>query len=55
MLMARTDALTSMPNRLAFMEGASRESHRALRGRSPMSVAYIDLDNFKAVNDPAGA
>jgi diguanylate cyclase (GGDEF)-like protein len=54
LLVGRTDSLTKLPNRLAFLEIAGRHSRLALRHKSALTVAYIDLDNFKLVNDTQG-
>lgn len=51
---ARIDPLTGLYNRRAFMERASDELLRALRYRTPLSLAMIDLDHFKAINDRWG-
>ena len=52
--LARVDPLTGLANRRAFYEGAELERKRSLRHSRPLSVAYIDLDNFKQVNDQMG-
>ena len=52
--LARVDGLTGLANRRAFYEGAELERKRSLRYSRPLSIAYIDLDNFKAVNDEQG-
>jgi diguanylate cyclase (GGDEF)-like protein len=52
--LAKTDALTGVANGRYFMELADREINRASRYRHPFTVAFIDLDNFKAVNDRYG-
>jgi diguanylate cyclase (GGDEF)-like protein len=52
--LARTDALTGVPNWRHFSELAARELSRARRYRRPISLAYIDVDNFKHVNDTLG-
>lgn len=52
--LARTDALTGVHNRLAFFELLSRELLRVARTSRPISLAYIDLDFFKKVNDTRG-
>ena len=52
--LARTDNLTGGMNRRAFTESIDNEIARARRHRHPFAVAYIDLDNFKAVNDQLG-
>ena len=48
---SRTDPLTGLSNRRAFHETLSIERERALRHRFPMTLAYIDIDNFKQIND----
>ncbi len=52
--LARTDDLTGLLNRRSFMEIAQQEINRARRFRHPFTVAYMDVDNFKAVNDQHG-
>jgi predicted signal transduction protein with EAL and GGDEF domain len=49
--LARTDSLTGALNTRSFYEIAMVEVARARRGRSRLTVAYLDLDGFKAVND----
>jgi hypothetical protein len=51
---ARTDPLTGSANILAFYERADLEIERARRYSHPLTVAYIDIDNFKALNDTFG-
>jgi diguanylate cyclase (GGDEF)-like protein len=51
---ARTDALTGVPNRRAWDEQLGVELARATRTNSPVSIALLDLDHFKAFNDRAG-
>jgi diguanylate cyclase (GGDEF)-like protein/PAS domain S-box-containing protein len=51
---SRTDPLTKVPNRRAFYEMLEAERVRSLRYHHPLTVAYIDLDNFKKVNDSRG-
>ncbi|MGE5275473.1 MAG: GGDEF domain-containing protein, partial [Acidobacteriota bacterium] len=51
---ARVDPLTGIPNRRAFFELAESEIQRALRYRGRITVAYLDLDAFKAINDRKG-
>jgi diguanylate cyclase (GGDEF)-like protein len=56
--MARTDALTGLPNRRAWDEALDRELAQADRSGAPVCVALLDLDHFKEFNDlnghPAG-
>jgi diguanylate cyclase (GGDEF)-like protein len=53
-LLARTDPLTGLANRRAFMETGSRELARARRYRSELALLMIDIDHFKAINDTHG-
>jgi diguanylate cyclase (GGDEF)-like protein len=53
-LRADTDRLTGLLNTGAFRERVEEEIFRAQRYRHPLSLAYIDLDNFKQVNDLQG-
>lgn len=52
--MSRTDPLTGVANARAFYDLVSAELARARRDEQCMTVSYIDLDNFKAVNDQFG-
>ena len=52
--LARTDPLTNLPNRRAFLERLSDELHRARRNGAPLCLAYLDVDNFKQLNDQRG-
>jgi diguanylate cyclase (GGDEF)-like protein len=49
-----TDHLTGLLNRTGFLAAALRERALANRTGAPLTVAVIDLDNFKQVNDRAG-
>lgn len=51
---ATRDALTGVMNRGHFMQQASQEIERSLRFRDPLSLALIDIDHFKRVNDTYG-
>lgn len=51
---ARTDALTGLPNRRAFLDAAEHEIERQRRMPRPLSFALLDLDDFKRVNDRLG-
>ena len=51
---ARIDHLTGVANSRHFFELAEREINRANRYTRPVSLAYMDLDNFKSVNDTHG-
>lgn len=52
--LARTDALTGLPNRRYLEEAISAEVARAHRHGGPLAVAMIDVDRFKDVNDQHG-
>ncbi len=52
--MARTDYLTRVANSRYFAEIASNEIKRAGRYLHPFTVAYLDIDDFKSVNDRWG-
>ncbi len=52
--LARTDALTGLPNRMAFLDRLQLEFARARRGDNHFAVHYLDLDHFKDVNDTLG-
>ena len=52
--LARTDALTGLPNRRHIEETLDAECARAGRYRQPMSIAVADLDHFKQINDGYG-
>jgi diguanylate cyclase len=52
--LARSDPLTGVPNRRVWEEELPRELERARRMGTPLCVAMVDLDNFKAYNDRFG-
>lgn len=52
--LARIDPLTGLSNRRAFFEKADAEMNRAKRFDYPLSIVYMDIDNFKTVNDNLG-
>src|SRR5665213_2013603 len=52
--LARTDFVTGLPNRRVFLERLALAFARAGRGASPFAVLYLDLDQFKDVNDTLG-
>jgi GGDEF domain-containing protein len=52
--LSRVDSLTGIGNRLAFYEFASAERNRAGRSNQPITLAYLDLDGFKVINDTLG-
>jgi len=52
--LSRSDMLTGLWNRRAFEQAIADECARARRSGRPLSLVYIDLDNFKLVNDREG-
>lgn len=52
--LAYTDALTGINNRRRFFELAEKEYKRARRYQRPLSIAVMDIDHFKSVNDHYG-
>ncbi|MDO8596187.1 MAG: GGDEF domain-containing protein [Sulfuricaulis sp.] len=53
-LLSLTDEFTGLPNRRAFMRRLQDETSRAQRYGAPLTLAMIDLDEFKAINDVHG-
>jgi diguanylate cyclase (GGDEF)-like protein len=51
---ARTDPLTGLMNRRAFMEEAERHADRLQRDGQPGTLMFADLDHLKPVNDRLG-
>ena len=52
--LARIDPLTGLINRRAFLERCTQERSRVERNPGPLSLALLDLDRFKEVNDKFG-
>ena len=52
--LARTDPLTSVLNRRAFYDLANLELNKVRRYQTPISFLYLDIDNFKKINDNFG-
>ncbi|MBD2152556.1 diguanylate cyclase [Pseudanabaena sp. FACHB-1277] len=52
--LARTDYLTGAMNLRTFREQLQTEIYRASRYCYPLTIAYIDIDNFKTINDTLG-
>ena len=51
---ATVDRLTGVANRPALLAALFNEVERANRYERPLSVAFVDIDHFKAVNDTYG-
>ncbi len=52
--LARIDGLTEIPNRRHFTQVLTKEWRRCQRQQSPLSLAVVDVDHFKAYNDHYG-
>lgn len=52
--LARSDDLTGLANRRVWVDRCAEEARRAKRSGAPLSVAMIDLDGFKQLNDGEG-
>lgn len=52
--LSRIDSLTGAANKRQFNERLQTELKRARRYGHPLTLAYVDLDNFKQVNDDFG-
>jgi diguanylate cyclase (GGDEF)-like protein len=52
--LARTDALTGLYGRRAFEERLEHDLALARRHGRPLTLVYVDLDNFKSLNDAQG-
>lgn len=48
------DGLTSLPNRMLIMDRLQLALSKAIRDSSILGVLFIDLDNFKRINDTLG-
>lgn len=52
--LALHDALTGLPNRLLFLDRLGGAILRAQRAQTAIAVMFVDLDNFKIINDSMG-
>ena len=53
-ILARTDMLTGMDNRLAFFEKGEQICRQVKRLKKPKTILMIDIDRFKTINDKYG-
>jgi diguanylate cyclase (GGDEF)-like protein len=52
--MATHDALTGLPNRTLIVDRLEQMLVRARHSKTPVAALFIDLDNFKGINDTLG-
>ena len=54
MQLANFDSLTGLPNRTLFRDRLAQAMARARRSGVPLVLMFLDLDNFKVINDSLG-
>ncbi|HBD7399314.1 diguanylate cyclase domain-containing protein [Legionella longbeachae] len=52
--MAHYDTLTNLPNRQSFFDNLEHALARANRNKTQLGLCFIDVDNFKVINDTFG-
>jgi diguanylate cyclase (GGDEF)-like protein len=52
--LATHDALTSLPNRTLILDRVEQMLARSARSHTPVAALFVDLDNFKGINDTLG-
>jgi diguanylate cyclase (GGDEF)-like protein len=52
--MATHDSLTGLPNRTLILDRVDQMLARSARTQTPVAALFIDLDNFKSINDTLG-
>jgi diguanylate cyclase (GGDEF)-like protein len=51
---ATHDALTGLPNRTLILDRVEQMLARSVRSKTPVAALFVDLDNFKGINDTLG-
>jgi diguanylate cyclase (GGDEF)-like protein len=52
--LATHDALTGLPNRTLILDRVEQMLARSARSQTPVAALFIDVDNFKSINDTLG-
>jgi len=52
--LATHDSLTGLPNRTLILDRVEQMLARSARSQAPVAALFIDLDNFKSINDTLG-
>jgi diguanylate cyclase (GGDEF)-like protein len=52
--LATHDPLTGLPNRTLILDRVEQMLARAVRSQTPVAALFIDVDNFKSINDTLG-